>query len=151
MVSGDIVVDSSLLINFLRVGRVDLLGAYPADFMVPDEVTAEVTWPDQAQRLREAFDRGDLVRCTRDDKDEDDLYTLFRPMGAGECSAIAIALSRGCRVAMEDIRAIKAAQKRAWELGKELEVVKTRDILGYFVDINGLTRDEADALVEKMG
>lgn len=51
--------DACILINFLRVHRLDLLGAMPPYvFCVPPEALHEITYPEQQAELKEALDRG---------------------------------------------------------------------------------------------
>ena len=51
--------DACILINLLRVHRLDLLGAVPPYvFCVPTEALGEITYPDQQAELKEALDRG---------------------------------------------------------------------------------------------
>jgi hypothetical protein len=51
--------DACILINLLRVHRLDLLGAVPPYlFCVPKEALKEITYPDQQAELKEALDRG---------------------------------------------------------------------------------------------
>jgi predicted nucleic acid-binding protein len=44
-----VVADTSVLINFLHLDRLDLLGALPGyGFWIPEHVVAEITRPEQA-------------------------------------------------------------------------------------------------------
>lgn len=47
-----VVADTSVLVNFLRIDRMDLIGAHPASFIVTDHVAIEIadTYPDQQAR-----------------------------------------------------------------------------------------------------
>ena len=51
--STTVVTDASVLINFLRVSRMDLLGRHPCDFLMTDHVAHEVSgsYADQQEVL----------------------------------------------------------------------------------------------------
>ncbi len=55
-----IVTDASVLINFLRIDRTDLLAAHSHAFLATDHVAAEITdrYPDQRQRFAAAVAAG---------------------------------------------------------------------------------------------
>ena len=52
MVRAIVVADTSVLINFLRIDRMDLIAAHPASFIATDHVAAEIadTYPEQQAR-----------------------------------------------------------------------------------------------------
>ena len=52
MPSSIIVADTSVLINFLKVDRMDLIGAYPRQFLATDHVADEIAdaYPEQQAR-----------------------------------------------------------------------------------------------------
>ena len=57
-----VVSDSTVMINLIHAGMLCLLGAIPGYFfVVPDEVVAEVTYPDQEQSLLDALKQGWLA------------------------------------------------------------------------------------------
>ena len=54
-----VVTDTNILINFIHIGRLNLLGKLPPySFVVPEEVVKEVTSSDQAQALQTAISSG---------------------------------------------------------------------------------------------
>ena len=65
-------------------------------------------------------------------------------MGAGECSAITVALFRGYGVAIDDNRAISVALREAALVGARLTVLRTSDIMVALIGASALTVDEAD-------
>jgi hypothetical protein len=68
----DVVIDTSTLINFLRIGRVDLLAGLTSDrFIVTDHVRHEVTniYPAQLSVLEFAFLAGHLHVLSVDSTD----------------------------------------------------------------------------------
>ena len=52
MTSVIIVADTSVLINFLKIDRMDLIGRFPQRFLATDHVAAEISdnYPDQQGR-----------------------------------------------------------------------------------------------------
>jgi predicted nucleic acid-binding protein len=52
-----IVSDTSVLINFIKINRLDLLGNCSLHFLVTDHVKAEITdsFPDQFQRFQKGL------------------------------------------------------------------------------------------------
>jgi predicted nucleic acid-binding protein len=94
-----VVADTSVLINFLRIDRMDLIHRHPQRFLATDHVGAEITsaYPDQRIRYEAAVVSGHLDTCSVVDPDEVALFLRLRPgehLGAGECSAIAVAINR---------------------------------------------------------
>ena len=58
-----VVTDANVLINLIHVERLDMLGSLSGyEFVVPPEVEAEVSIPEQAQSLARAFDAGHIER-----------------------------------------------------------------------------------------
>lgn len=108
-----VVLDTSVLLNFLRVGRLDLLVGLPGhEFLVTDHVRGEVTDPAHAGTLEEALQGGQLIEVRIDDPAELMVFaqlTALRVVGVGECAALALAMHRGLQIAIDD----KAARKKA--------------------------------------
>jgi hypothetical protein len=70
-----VVADSSFLINFLVLGRVDLLGGLPQlRFHVVNHVTAEIQYDVQRARLQAAVESGIVTEIEVTDPDEILLY-----------------------------------------------------------------------------
>lgn len=144
-----IVVDASVLINFLRVDRMDLIARHSHQFLVTDHVAAEVTdfYPDQRTRLDAALQAGALQQVGVDDRREVALFGALAAsgrLGAGECSAIASAICRGYTLAMDDRRATRQAR----EVAPALRLLTTRDLVVTMIRENLLSVAEADALKE---
>ena len=53
-----IVLDASILLNFVKVGRIDLLGELGSPVLLLDQVRAEVIRPEQSQVVTEAITAG---------------------------------------------------------------------------------------------
>jgi predicted nucleic acid-binding protein len=109
------ILETSVLVNFLKIDRTDLLANHPAyRFVVPDLVRNEVTkhYAAQVTRLDAAIAAGQLF--ADDPAEATDLTELatFAAMGTlkigeGERAAIAAASTRGLPLAMDDQRAWK--------------------------------------------
>lgn len=59
-----IVIDTSVLLNFLKAQRIDLLRACTARLVIPAEVRSEVRRPDQIVALHAALSAGWVVEET---------------------------------------------------------------------------------------
>ena len=108
------VLETSVLVNFLRLDIVGLLAQHPLyRFVVTDHVRAEVTgdYSDQVLRFEKA-----LSDKIFDLASVDSLNPVFVKLsqegryGAGECAAIALAVEKNIPIAIDDKRARKAAQ-----------------------------------------
>ncbi len=131
MRSAIVVADTSVLINFLRIDRMDLIGKHPQQFLATDHVEAEITgdYPEQRIRYRNAVASGFLDTCSVADPEEVEIFLRLRPgerLGAGECSALAVAIHGRFSIAIDDSRAVRRAIR---EVGAKLEVVKTVDVM----------------------
>jgi predicted nucleic acid-binding protein len=143
-----VVADTSVLINFLRIDRMDLIDRHPQRFLATDHVEAEITsaYADQRIRYQAAVVSGQLDICSVVDPDEVALFLQLRPgehLGAGECSAIAVAINRKYPIAIDDNRAVRRAIR---ELGAKLEVVTTVDIMVTLLRTGVLTIHAADQI-----
>lgn len=113
----DAIIDSSTLVNFLKVDRADLLASHPSfRFIVVDAVWDEITrhYPLQVARLEAAFAAGFLFPDQPDAATSIAELAVFASMsaikiGIGERAAIAAARARGLPLAMDDERAWKRA------------------------------------------
>lgn|SRR5215813_13480842 len=146
-----IVADTSVLINFLRIDRMDLIGEHPASFIATDHVAAEIadTYPDQQARYNEALKAGLLDEQRVDDTVELELFLQMAErgrLGAGERSAIAVALNRKCALAIDDSRAIKRAIEEAGITGSSLSIVRTQDIVVELIKQSILSVEAADVI-----
>ena len=134
MVRSIIIADTSVLINFLQIDRMDLIGAHPASFIVTDHVADEIadSYPDQQARYNAALAAGLLDQQRIDDLAEVELFLRLAErgrLGAGERSAIAVALNRGYTLAIDDTRAIYRALAEAKVAGNALSILRTQDIV----------------------
>lgn len=139
--------DSSVLINFLAVDRVDLLASHPGHhFLITPHVQAEITehYPAQVQRLLGALSAGALEGTRVESMEELLLFAQFVAdgFGAGESAAIAAAIHRKLPLAIQD----HAARKRAVRHASGLSVLTTEDIIVAQIRATALTLEAADAI-----
>ena len=108
----EVVIDTSTLINFLRIGRVDLLTGLAAyRFVVTDDVRAEIfsSYPVQYANLDLALKAGHLHVVSLVDPAEGAAFAAMqslRVLGDGECSAIAAAQSANTSAGLPSKRPI---------------------------------------------
>ena len=145
-----IVADTSVLINFLRIDRMDLIGAHPHSFLATDHVATEIIDPIQQRRYATALAAGSLVEQRVNDPVEVAIFLCLAQrgrLGAGERSAIAVALNRGYRLAMQDNRAIRRAIQEAGLSGNAVPIVRTQDIVVELIRGHMLTVENADDML----
>ena len=109
-----VVLDTSVLLNFLRVGRLDLLVQLPEhEFLVTDHVRLEVIDAECARMLGAAL-RNEQLREERIDAPLEvaafQQLAAVRALGLGECAALAVAVCRQLPIAIDDKVARKKAQ-----------------------------------------
>ena len=144
-----VVVDTSVLINFLKIDRMDLLGRYPGRFLATDHVASEIEDDEQRVRYEEAVAAGYIETCIVTDPDEVALYMRLGPglrLGSGECSAIAVAIKRHHSIAIDDNKAVRRALREAGLAATKLEVKRTPDVVVVLIRAGILTIAEADSI-----
>jgi len=144
------IIETSVLINFLRINRVDLLARHPTyRFVVIDYVRREITNRSggQLSQLEAALKAGLLVGDI-DSKDvslaELQAYANLQSVkiGDGERGAIAAAFARGYAIAIDDYRALK----RLPVTFKSLHLEDTASIMVSLIRAGVLTVAEADVI-----
>jgi predicted nucleic acid-binding protein len=145
-----VVTDTSLLINFLAIDRIDLLYGCGHNILITDHVVAEITghYPDQLSRLRAALDAGMLQQIAVTQTEEIDLFrqlTSSGRLGVGECSAIAVAIHRSYVLGIDDRR----AKKHAVSLHKHLRIVGTQELVLMVIRSGLLDVAVADAIKDE--
>lgn len=141
--------DTSVLINFLKIERLDLLEKCTHSFFITDHVHDEITNYHHAQRvsLEKGLNQNALQKINVESPEELRTFVALnssRQLGAGECASIAIALHRGYYLATDDIQAIKKAS----ELLTSSRIVRTQDLVLLMIEEQLLEIDEADGLIE---
>jgi predicted nucleic acid-binding protein len=99
-----VVADSSFLINFLVLDRMDILGAL-AQFRlhVPNHVRVEIRYDDQRARLQAAVEGGIVTEMEITEPSEILMYAEFRQfLGDGESASLAVAVSRRWVIAADE-------------------------------------------------
>lgn len=142
-----IVSDTSVLVNFLRIDRMDLIARHSQDFVVTDHVVEEITnyYPEQQARFAAAVAAGTLQQVSVSEPAELALFgslTASVRLGIGECSAIALAVHRGHILAIDDRRAMNEARR----VSQSLRVLRTQDLMVSMIREELLGVDEADAI-----
>ena len=142
-----VVTDASVLINFLRIDRIDLIAGHSHAFLATDHVANEVSdrYPDQQRRFASALDSGALTLVPVAAAEELSLFASLSStgrLGAGECSAIAVAVQRGYALAIDDRLANRVARRFA----PSLHIVTTQDLVVSMIRQDLLDVDEADRI-----
>jgi predicted nucleic acid-binding protein len=144
-----IVADTSVLLNFLKIGRIDLIGKHPRRFLATDHVANEINEETQLATFRAAVAEGQIDTCKVDDPREVELFLRLGPgvrLGAGECSALAVALNRGHAIAIDDNRAVNRAFRTAGLGSARIEIIRTSDVVVALICAGVLTVQEADVI-----
>jgi predicted nucleic acid-binding protein len=99
-----VVADSSFLINFLVVDRMDILRRLPKfRFHVVNHVRAEIRYESQRARLQAATEGGGVTEIEVTEPAEILLYDEFRKfLGDGESASLAVAVSRRWVIAADE-------------------------------------------------
>ncbi|HNY40942.1 MAG TPA: hypothetical protein PKJ41_11120 [Bryobacteraceae bacterium] len=142
-----VVTDANILINLIHIGRLSILGALAQfEFVVPDEVAAEVLDAEQAASLQAAIDGEYLARVAfRDTEELAKFATLTSFLGKGESACLALAQRRGCLVASDEGGPFRReAQQR---LGPR-RLINTPAILLSAIHSGVLSVEEADQALE---
>ena len=147
MIQTIVIADTSVLINFLVLDRVELLARLSSyRFVVTDHVRAEVTehYQDQIQRLERAFEASFLEEISVTELAEVQLFAQLTSsgLGVGECSAIAVAAHRKLTLAIDD----KTAIKRVERLNLSLPILSTEGLVVLLIEHHVLTIAEADEM-----
>ena len=145
-----VVTDASVLVNFLRIDRMDLIAGHSHAFMVTDHVADEVSdqYPDQQQRFASAVAAGALSQESVTGRAEIALFGTLSAsgrLGAGECSAIAVAVHRRHMLAIDDRRATTQAQR----VDRTLRILTTQDLMVSMIGEGLLDIDEADSIKDE--
>lgn len=144
------VLDSSVLINFLRVGRIDLLtvGGHGV-YIVTGHVLGEIQDADQQAALCEALQDGAFVEDNvAIDSPAGEMFASLAAMGrlgVGECAAIAYASAHQLILAIDD----KAARKAALRACPELAIIGSDDLMLRFICQGLLDVDQADQIKQQ--
>jgi predicted nucleic acid-binding protein len=139
--------DSSVLINFCAVHRLDVLvAASPSPRYVLADVLEELE-PDCRQQVDELVGRDQLAAATLEGRDELERWATYTlRLDAGEAATLAAAAARGWSIAVDERAARRIA---AQDIGTN-RITGTVGILRAAVTENHLTIDEGDGLLQQM-
>jgi predicted nucleic acid-binding protein len=145
-----LVIDTSVLLNFIVIDRLDLFAdLHATTCLVTEHVRREITAdrPDQIERLVKAIDREMLSEIRVDRLEEVDSFARLTAagLGVGESSAFAVARHRGYVVGIDDRRAIRLAAK---SLG-DIAILGSAGIIREAIARNALAVAEADAIKDR--
>ena len=141
-----VVIDTSILLNFLKAGRVALLGHAGFQILLLDQILAEITQPEQRKTLQKAINSGilDFERVT--DVKEVELFANLHAggrLGAGECAVLAVAITRNLVAGVQDRRARTEGERRS----KDLQFCQTEDLIVGLIRNGQITLEDADQLL----
>lgn len=145
-----LILDASLLINFLKVDRMDIVQAYPAKILITEHVRDEVTtaYPEQLARLDQAIAAEILEVLIINNISELQEIVGFREdktqrqLGIGECSAIIMALKRNLSIGIDDGPAIKIISREF----PNIPIIKTVDVIIEAIKTKALSIYAADQI-----
>lgn len=144
------ILDTCVLINFLRVDRAALLARHPAyRILITNHVRGEVLdhYPEQLDRLTASLSSKHICETIVDSEDEVAVFSKLiqqRRFGVGECSSIAAALVRNLPLATDD----QTARKHVLREFPSLRLFDTSSIVVDLIRSHVLDVSEADALKE---
>lgn len=141
----NVATDTSLLLNFLRIDRMDILGALPGfRFRILNHGVNEVTQEPHRTRLREALDQGHIVEFELTELTAIADYDALRQvLGDGEAATIAAAGHEQCVVGMDEIA---RAKREAIARVGEQNLLNTPGVLVHAVRVGLLTLEEAEQI-----
>lgn len=141
-------VDTDILINLCHVRRLSLFGALPAyNFVVPDQVIAEITISGQQALVTEALKDGHLQQQAVTDLVAIAEYArLSRVIGKGEAACLALAHLHGWQVLSADRR--RPFTREAQQLLPAGSLFGMVELYVWAIKAGALTVAEADKDVE---
>ena len=141
-----IVLDTSILLNFVKIGRVELLGQLGTSVVLLDQVFDEVRRPKQRKVVKDAVTASTLDLQSVRNPVEVALFTELRAggrLGAGECAVLTVALTRNWVAGLQDRRAGTEGQRRC----EDLVLYQTEDLVLKLIKSGHLTIEEADGFL----
>lgn len=140
---GTVVVDTNVLLNLALSSRLEILGALPEfRFVVPEEVLAEVTRPEQREMIEQACAASLLNQVKLIDLPALSIFAELRPiLGLGEAACLALAETHGWSIASDEKRVFSREARRRLGEGR---VFTTVDLFVVAIRRGILTVEEAD-------
>lgn len=145
--SSIVIADTSVLVNFLAVDRMDLIKRHGCRFLITNHVRHEITehYQDQLTRLKIALEQEILEEIIITDPEEVKTFvelTSLEKFGKGECACISVAIHRHYTLAIDD----KSAIKQALLSCPAIPIITTQDLIVSMIKIGILSINEADAI-----
>ncbi len=142
-----VVADASVLINFLRAGRLNLLRHHEGyKIVVTEHVRREVTYPTQAAELAAAFSAGDIDEIQVTDPVELEIFAELNAfLDRGESASIAVAANRGWVIAMDELG---RARREVYERVGRNRLINTPGLILSCVRNGAIAVAEADSIKE---
>lgn len=142
-----LVTDTSVMVNFLRINRMDLIRDVSPRFLITDHAAKEISevYAEQLARFEAALVDGCCEVCRVEEEAELELFrqlTATSRLGIGESATIAHALSIGAGLAIDDRRAVNEARL----LGDHLVIVGTAELTVQMIREGLLSVPDADAI-----
>jgi predicted nucleic acid-binding protein len=143
-----VVSDTSVLLNFLKIDRLDLLARCSYEFFITEHVESEISdyYPQQFRSFQTALQERLFHKTTLEHPAEMDLFIQLsrnQLLGKGESSAIAVAVHRNCALSIDDAKAIKSAKA----VNAMLPIFQTQDLMVSFLEQGILDVSEADKIL----
>ena len=140
-----VVADASVLINFLRAGRLDLLRDHEGyKIVVTEHVRREVTYPNQSAELATALSSGDIDEIQLTGVVELRIFAeLTTVLGWGESAAIAVAANRNWVIAMDELG---RARREVYERVGRNRLINTPGLILSCIRNGNITVAEADGI-----
>ncbi|MGB3632953.1 MAG: hypothetical protein WA982_02820, partial [Rubrobacteraceae bacterium] len=144
-----VVADASVLINFLRAGRLDLLRHHEGyKIVVTEHVRQEVRYPDQTVGLAAALTAGDIAEIQVTDPAELEIFAeLNTVLGRGESASIAVAATRGWVIAMDELG---RARREVYDRIGRNRLINTPGLILSCVRNGAITVAEADTVKSRL-
>ena len=152
MVSAIVVADTSVLINFLRIDRMDLIAAHPASFIATDHVAAEITdtYPEQQARYAAALNAAQIIEQRIDDPAELEIFLRLAAkgrLGAGERVCHRGRSQPALRVWPSTTRGqFNRPSRKQGLLDTPLMILRTQDIVVELIRNDVMSVEAADAI-----
>jgi predicted nucleic acid-binding protein len=140
-----VVTDANILINLIHAQALELLGRLDGyEFVIVDQVEAEITRPEQATALRHAIDVAWLDREAVTTIEGLSIFAdLTRIMGRGEAACLALAETRSWYVASDEKKVFRREALARLGQGR---ILTTAALIVLAIRTNLLTIDQADAI-----
>lgn len=106
-----VISDTSVIINFIHLNKLDLFGELPFQLLIPEVVYEEVDgkeYPEQKQRLKRALQEGEIDRVSIENEAVTEKFAAYRDQfGKGESACLALAEEHDWMIACDEKRAFR--------------------------------------------